>query len=105
MVVKAIVSAEEKARIEELASLAGMSVSSYLKKQALCWTDTDPSPLIELIETQTPFTSRVYELATTIIRNKVIYEAEILELLEHTCRIENMTSAALKEVLRNGHSG
>ena len=105
MIVKAEVSPEEKARIKELASAAGMSVSSYLKKQALCWTDPDPTPILKLIEAQAPVLQRIGELATAPIQNKVIFEAEILELLDRVSWIEDVTAAAVKEVLKNGHSG
>lgn len=104
MVVKADVTPEEKARIKELASAAGMSVSSYLKKQALCWTDTDPTPLMKLVEAQAPVLQRVKELATSPIQHKVIYEAEILELLSRIKWIEDVTAAAVKEVLHIGNS-
>lgn len=105
MIVKADVTPDEKARIKELASAAGMSVSSYIKKQALCWTDPDPTPLMKLVEAQAPVLQRVGELATAPIQNKVVYEAEILELLDRISQIEDMTATAVKEVLHNGHSG
>lgn len=105
MIVKADVTPEEKARIKELASAAGMSVSSYLKKQALCWTDPDPTRLMQLVEAQAPVLQRVKELATSPIQHKVIYEAEILELLDRVKWIEDVTAAAVKEVLHNGHAG
>lgn len=101
MVVKADVTQEEKVRIKELASASGMSVSSYIKKQALCRADPDPSPVMKLIEAQASALQRVNELAIAPIKNKVIYEAEILELLDHVSRIENTT----KEALVNGHIG
>lgn len=104
MIVKADVTPEEKTRIKELASAAGMSVSSYIKTQALCWTDPTPEPLMQLVEAQAPVLQRVKELATAPIQNKVIYEAEILELLDHIKWIEDVTVAAVKEVLHNGHS-
>lgn len=105
MVVKAEVTPEEKTRIQELASAAGMSVSSYIKKQALCWTDPDPTPIMQLIEAQAPVLQRIRDLTAASIQNKVIFEAEILELLDRVKWIEDVTAAAVKEVLRNGHSG
>ena len=105
MVVKTDVTPEEKTRIKELASANGMSVSSYIKKQALCWTDPNPTPIMQLIEAQAPVLQRINELATTAIQNKVIYEAEILELLDRVSWIEDATAAAIKEVLRNGNTG
>ena len=105
MVVKTDVTPEEKTRIKELASANGMSVSSYIKKQALCWTDPNPTPIMQLIEAQAPVLQRINELATTAIQNKVIYEAEILELLDRVSWIEDATAAAIKEVLKNGNSG
>lgn len=100
MIVKADVTPEEKARIKELASNTGMSVSSYIRKQALCWTDPDPTPVMKLIETQAPVLQRIDELASTQLQNKVIFEAEILEILDHVSRIEDTT----KEALKNGHA-
>lgn len=105
MIVKANVSPEEKARIEQLAAEHGMSISSFLKKQALGWTDPDPTPLSRFIEAQAPVLRRVSELATYSLQNKVIYEKEILELLDHIRWIEDATAAALKEVLKNGYAG
>ena len=105
MIVKADVSPEEKTRIKELAAMNGMSISSYIKRQALCWTDTDPTPVMKFIEAQAPVLQRVNELATAAIQNKVIYEEEVLEILAHVTWIEDVTAAAMKEVLRNGNSG
>ena len=105
MIVKADVTPEEKTHIKELASAAGMSVSSYIKKQALCWTDPDPTPIMQLIEAQAPVLQRIRDLTTASIQNKVIFEAEILELLDRVSWIEDVTAAAVKEVLRNGHIG
>lgn len=105
MIVKADVTPEEKARIKELASAAGMSVSSYIKKQALCWTDPDPTPIMKLVEEQAPAFRRVKELATAQIQNKVIFEAEILRLIDTMYWIEEATEKLLKEAFRNGNSG
>lgn len=107
MIVKADVTPEQKARIKELAAEAGMSVSSYIKEKALCWSDPSATAetLMKLIEAQAPVLQRVKELATTSIQNKVIYEAEILELLDRMTWIEDVTAAAVKEVLKNGNTG
>lgn len=104
MVIKAQVTAEEKQRIKELA--AGRSISSYVKEKALCWNDQPAAvePLMKFIEAQAPVLQRINELATTAIQNKVIYEEEMLELLERVSWIEDVTAAAMKEVIKNGHS-
>lgn len=105
MIVKAEVTPEEKTRIKELATEHGMSVSSYIKKQALCWTDPNPTPLMKLVEMQAPAFQQVKKLATTQIQNKIIFEAEILRLIDTMYWIEEATENLLKEVLKNGHSG
>ena len=105
MVVKATVSPEEKALIEEQAAKLGMSVSSFIKKQTLGWTDPDPTPLMQFIEAQAPVLRRMDELAINSLQNKVIYEREILELLDRVKWIEDITAAAVKEVLKRGNSG
>ena len=107
MVIKADVTPEQKARIKELAAAEGKSVSSYIKEKVLCWTDPSAAsePLLKLIEAQAPVLQRMTEVATTVIQNKVIYEAEILELLDRMAWIEDVTAATVKEVLHNGNSG
>lgn len=103
MVIKAEVTPEEKSRILELA--AGRSISSYIREKALCWTDTDPAPIMRYAETLAGISQRINEIATTVIRNKVIYEEEILELLDRMASVESATANALKEASKNGHSG
>ena len=100
MIVKADVTPEQKARIQELAAAEGKSVSSYIKEKALSWTEPDPTSLMKLIEAQAPVLHRIKELATAPIQNKVVYEVEILELLDRVKWIENATAAAIKEALK-----
>ena len=101
MEIKATVTPEEKARIKELAG--NQSISSYIKEKALCWADPNPTQLMKLIEAQAPVLQRINEIATTVIENKVIYEEEVLELLDRIAWIEDVTAAAVKEVIKNGH--
>lgn len=107
MIIKAEVTAEEKERIKALAKSEGKSVSSYIRTKALCWTDPSAAaePIMKFIEAQAPVLQRMNEIATTVIQNKVIYEAEILELLDRIAWIEDVTAAAVKEVIRNGNTG
>ena len=105
MTIKTEVTPEQKERIKELAKAEGKSVTAYLRDKALDLNSPDTTPLLKLIEAQAPVLQRVNEIATTIIRNKVIYEAEILELLDRIAWIEDVTAAAVKEVIRNGNTG
>lgn len=99
MTIKVIVSPEEKARIKELA--AGSSVSSYVKRRALAWIEPNPTPLMKIIETQATVANKLNDIATNIITDKAIYEAEVLELLDRMTELENIT----KEALQNGNAG
>lgn len=103
MIIKADVTPEEKTRIKELARLEGRSISSYIKEKALCRTDPSAAAehLLKFIEAQAPVLQRMNEIATTILTDKVIYEEEILELLDRMTWIEDVTAAAVKEVLGN----
>lgn len=99
MVIKVIVSPEEKARIKELA--AGSSMSSYVKRCALSWIEPDPAPIMRIAETQSAVANRINEIATSVIEDKAIYEAEVIELLERMAELEHIT----KEALHNGYTG
>ena len=102
MTIKVIVSPEEKARIKELA--AGSSVSSYVKRRALAWTESDPTPIMSIIETQSTVANKLNDIATNIIADKAIYEAEVIELLDRMTELERITADALKEVNIDGHA-
>lgn len=103
MTIKVIVSPEEKARIKELA--AGGSMSSYVKRRALDLTEPDPTPIMQIIETQATVANRMNEIATNVITDKAIYEAEVIELLDRMTALENITADALKEATHNGNAG
>lgn len=107
MVVKAEVTPEQKALIKELAAAEGKSVSSYIKEKALCWTDPSAAigPLMQYIETQAKIAQQMNKLATTVLENKVVYEREILLLLNRMTALEKTTAEFLKEVTGNGHVG
>lgn len=102
MIIKAEVTAEEKALIEGFAKAEGKSMSAYLKSRAM--QKIDPSErFMECINIQSEIANRINEIATTIIRNKVIYEAEVLELLERMTALEMSNATMLKEVRKNGN--
>lgn len=104
MVIKTNVSQEEKDLIQEYAQLEGKSMAAYLRSKALYWFETPTiSDLQQYIEALTPAVQSINDIATTSIKNKAIYEAEILELLDRVSELERVTAAALREVLKNGN--
>lgn len=106
MVIKTDVTPEEKAVIKQNAKAEGKSMTAYLRDRALC---NEPSgfsgQFIKCIETQSMIACRMNEIATTVLRNKVIYEAEILELLDRMTALETNTASILKEVRKHGNIG
>lgn len=105
MIVKTEVTPEEKAMICGFAKADGKSISAYLKSRALYKnTEHSPEALMQCIEVLSGIANDVNRLATTILQNKAIYEAEILELLERMTAIEQAAAEALKEVRKNGNS-
>ena len=60
---------------------------------------------MELIESQAPVLNRIRDIATGVIQNKVVYEADIIELLDRIAWIEESTASLLKEANRNGNPG
>lgn len=70
-------------------------------------TPKDPyvvqAALMDFIEQQAFISQKINDIATAVLRNKAIYEAEILELLAKMQQLEQLTADALKEVTRNGN--
>lgn len=105
MIMKTEVTPEEKAMICGFAKADGKSISAFLKSRALNnYTEHSPEALMQCVEVLSGIASDVNRIATTILRNKAIYEAEILELLDRMTAIEKSTAEALKEVRKNGNS-
>lgn len=100
MIIKAIVTEQEKERIEQLAKARGQSVSAYVKDRALMKrTRTNKQEtLMSFIEEQSTVGRRINEIAIGVIKNKAIYEEEVLELLDRMTELERITAEFLKEV-------
>lgn len=82
----------------------GKSISAYLKSRALYKnTEHSSEALMQCVEVLSGIAQDVNKLATTVLRNKAIYEAEILELLERMTALEQTTAEALKEARKNGN--
>lgn len=105
MVIKAEVTTEEKALIQSLAKAEGKSMTAYLKSKAMCRTENFSDVLMQCVEVQSSIARDINRIATGILRNKAIYEAEILELLDRMTALEKTTAEALKEVRKNGNVG
>ena len=105
MIMKTEVTPEEKAMICGFAKQDGKSISAYLKTRAL-YKNTEHSPevLMQCVEVLSSVAKDINRIATTVLKNKVIYEAEILELLDRMTALEKTTAEALKEVRKNGNS-
>ena len=105
MIMKTEVTPEEKAMICGFAKADGKSITAYLKSRAL-YNNTEHSPdaLMQCVEVLSSIATDINKLATTILRNKAIYETEILELLDRMTAVERTTADALKEVRKNGNS-
>ena len=105
MVVKTEVPPEEKAMICNFAKQDGKSISAYLKSMALHnYTDNSPEALMQCVEVLSGIAQDINRLATAVLRNKAIYEADILELLDRMTALEKTTATALKEVRNDGNS-
>ena len=105
MIMKTEVTPEEKAMICGFAKADGKSITAYLKSRALNnYTEHSPEALMQCVEVLSGIAMDINVLATTILRNKAIYEAEILELLDRMTALEQTTAEALKEVRKNGNS-
>ena len=104
MIMKTEVTPEEKTMICGFAKADGKSISAYLKSCALNKTEVSPEALMQCVEVLSSIAQDINRIATTILRNKAIYETEILELLDRMTSLEQTTAVALKEVRSNGNS-
>ena len=66
--------------------------------------DLTLAALMVFAEQQAEIAHSINAIATAVLKNKAIYESEILELLARMERLEQLTADALKEVSRNGNS-
>ena len=104
MIIKTDVTPEEKILIQSLAKAEGKSISAYLKSRALCKAELSPEALMRCIDIQSSIARDINSISINILRNKAIYEAEILELLDRMTALEQSTAEALKEVRKGGNS-
>lgn len=104
MIIKTDVTPEEKILIQSLAKAEGKSVSAYLKSRALCKAEISPEALMRCIDIQSSIAKDINSITINILRNKAIYEEEILELLNRMTALEQATAEALKEVRKGGNS-
>ena len=56
--------------------------------RSLCVESAYTEQILEPIESQAPVLNRIRDIATGVIQNKVIYEADIIELLDRIACIE-----------------
>lgn len=107
MIIKTIVSEQEKERIEQYAKARGQSVSAYVKERALMKrTKTNKQELLMgFIEEQASVSQHIKNIAIGVIENKAIYEEEVLELLDRMAELERITIDFLKGVNPNGNIG
>ena len=104
MIVKTEVTAEQKDVISMYAKADGKSISAFLKSRALySYTEHSPEALMQCVEVLSGIAQDVNKLSTTVLRNKAIYETEILELLDRMTALEQTVAIALKEVRKNGN--
>ena len=68
------------------------------------YTEHSPEALMQCVEVLSGIAQDINHLVTTTLRNKAIYETEILELLERMTELEKTTAEALKEVRKDGNS-
>lgn len=104
MIIKTEVTPEEKSIIQSFAKVEGKSVSAYLKSRALCKAELTPEALMQCIDIQSGIAKDINEISINILRNKAIYEAEILELLDRMSALETANAEALKEVRMRGNT-
>ncbi|MBO5968976.1 MAG: hypothetical protein J6S14_10830 [Clostridia bacterium] len=60
--------------------------------------------MMQCVEVLSGIAQSINRIATTVLRNKAIYETEILELLDRMTALEQTLAEALKEVRRNGNT-
>ena len=105
MIVKTEVTPEEKDMICGFAKADGKSISAYLKSRALCEPQGHSNDaLMQSVEVLSGIARDINRLVTATLRNKIIYEDEILELLQRMTALETTTAEILKEVRSNGNS-
>ena len=104
MTIKTEVTPEEKALIQALAKAEKKSVSAYLKSKALDKAEISPEHILRCIDIQSGIARDINQITTTALKNKAIYEAEILELLDRMTALEQTSDEALKEVRRHGNT-
>lgn len=105
MILKTEVTPEEKAMICGYAKRDGKTITAYLKSRALYnHTDHSIEALMQCVEVLSGTARDINRLVTSSLRNKAIYEAEILELLDRMTALEQATAEALKEVRKDGNS-
>lgn len=104
MIVKTDVTPEEKILIQTLAKAEGKSVSAYLKSRALCKAETSHEAMMRCIDIQSSIAKDINSISINILRNKAIYEAEILELLDRMSALERSNAELLKEVRKRGNT-
>ena len=102
MIVKTDVTPEEKSIIQSLAKAEGKSISAYLKSRALCKAESNPVALMRCIDIQSNIAKDINSISINILRNKAIYEEEILELLNRMSALEKSNAELLKEVRKRG---
>ncbi len=103
MILKTEVTPEEKATICGFAKRDGKTITAYLKSRALQTTENSPTALMQCVEVLSGIARDINLLVISSLRNKAIYEAEILELLERMTALEQATAEALKEVRKDGN--
>ena len=71
-------------------------------------TPKDPNMILAglmvFAEQQAEIAHCINAIATAVLKNKAIYESDILELLTKMQQLEQVTADALKEVSRDGNS-
>jgi hypothetical protein len=101
MVIKTEVTPEEKAVIKAYAKSEGKTMKAYLRDRALSKSDAASAPLMQCIEIQSRIAQRMNDVATSVLKNKAVYESDILELLDRMTELEKATT----EVLKHGNIG
>lgn len=104
MIIKTEVTPEEKSIIQSFAKEEGKSVSAYLKSRALCNAELTPEALMKCIDIQSGIAKDINTISINILRNKAIYEHEILELLDRMSALEKSNADALREVRMRGNT-
>ena len=99
MIIKAEVTQHERELIRQLAKTEGKSVSAYIKEKALNRIDSVIliEPLMCFIETQAEIAQKINSIVTNTFKNKVVYETDILQLMNRMNELEEITSSFLKE--------